>query len=65
MIRIFGIEVTERAVLLSLVHNVVEIVTMVGWLSLALSHHFILSVVVLVVGLTTEHILALAVGKAA
>ena len=65
MIRILGTDVSERSVRLSLIHNVVEIVTMVGWLALAQNHHFILSLVVLIPGLTVEHILALAAGKQA
>lgn len=65
MATIFGVQVSDRAVALSLVHNAVEIVTMVAWLGLALDHRFALSVVVLIIGLTVEHILALAAGKIA
>ena len=65
MPKILGVQVSKRAVLLSLIHNAVEIVTMVSWLSLTLKGHFLAGVVVLAVGLTLEHILALAAGKEA
>jgi len=64
-VRIFGIEVSKRAIVLSQVHNVVEIVTMIGWLKYALEGRAVLAVVILVVGLTIEHVLALAAGKVA
>ena len=63
--KIFGIEVSRRSILLSQVHNLVEIVTMIYWLKLALGGRAGAAVVVLVVGLTVEHLLALAVGKIA
>ena len=63
--RIFGIEVSKRAIVLSQVHNVVEIVTMVLWLQNVLAGHGVRGAVILIVGLTVEHVLALAAGKAA
>lgn len=65
MARIFGVEVSRRAIVLSQVHNVVEIATMAGWLALVLAGRGTLGFAVLAVGLTIEHILALAVGKIA
>jgi len=72
--KIFGIEVSGRSIRLSLVHDVIEIGTMIGWLALVLAGHGlvfkltiyeVLGIVVLAVGLTVEHILALAAGKVA
>ena len=65
MLRIFGIEVSKRAIALSQVHNVVEIVAMVGWLKYTLAGSFGTGLVFLIAGLTLEHILALAAGKVA
>ena len=63
--RIFGIEVSSRSIRLSLIHNVVEIITMAGWLALVLAGHLVVGTIVLAVGLTIEHVLALAAGKVA
>jgi len=65
MIRLLGTYVSGRAILLSQIHNVVEIVGMATWLALVLDHRVVLGTVVLVVTLTVEHILALAAGKQA
>lgn len=65
MINLFGTTVSGRAIALSLIHNAVEIVTMVAWLSLALDGRMGASVIVLAVGLTIEHILSLSAGKQA
>lgn len=64
-LKIFGTTVSGRAVLLSQIHNAVEIIGMAGWLSLVLSGRLVLGTIVLVVTLTVEHILALAAGKLA
>jgi len=63
MAKIFGTEVSKRSILLSQVHNVVEIATMIIWLQLVLTGSEVLGAVVLIVGLTVEHVLALAAGK--
>jgi len=65
MSQILGVEVTNKAIVLSLIHNVVEIVGMTAWLSLVLSGEPVLGFVVLAATLTIEHILALAPGKIA
>ena len=65
MAKFFGIEVSRRAIVLSQVHNVVEIVTMVLWLRDVLAGNPVRGVIILVVGLTVEHVLALAAGKVA
>ena len=65
MIRILGTDVSKRAILLSQIHNAVEILGMTIWLSLVLAHRPLLGFVVLAVTLTVEHILALAAGKQA
>jgi len=63
MPKILGVEITNKAIVLSLVHNAVEIIGMTAWLSLVLSGEPVLGFVVLAVTLTIEHILALAPGK--
>ena len=74
MLKILGVEISQRAIILSLVHTAIETVTMVLWLALAmeangigmqLSTPGIIAVVVLFVGLFIEHIVALAPGKVA
>ena len=63
--KIFGIEVSGRSIRLSLVHNAVEIITMVVWLDRVLAGQQGLGLAVLIVGLSVEHVLALAAGKVA
>ena len=74
MPKILGVEISQRAIILSLVHTAIETVTMVLWLALALeangvsmklSTPGVLAVVVLFVGLALEHIVALVPGKIA
>ena len=74
MLKILGVEISQRAIILSLVHTAIETVTMVLWLALAmeangiamkLSTPGIIAVVVLFVGLALEHIVALSPGKVA
>ena len=65
MLSLFGTTISGKSIALSLIHNAVEVITMVGWLALALDGKILLSIIVLAVGLTIEHILALAVGKVA
>lgn len=71
MIRIFGVEISGRSILLSLVHTAIEVVTMVLWLKFAQdavlkgSDTAVLAVVILTVGLAIEHIVALSPGKQA
>ena len=65
MAQIFGGEVSNRSILLSQIHNVIEIATMAGWLALVMSGRGVAGFIVLAVGLTVEHVLALAAGKLA
>ena len=70
MLRIFGVEISGRSILLSLVHTVIEVVTMVLWLRFAHeafhgSNTAAVAVVILTVGLAIEHIVALSPGKQA
>jgi len=74
MLKILGVEISQRAIILSLVHTAIETVTMVLWLALAmeangiamkLSTPGIIAVAVLFVGLALEHIVALSPGKVA
>lgn len=62
---IFGVQVSKRAVVLSQIHNAVEIAGMTAWLTLFVLGHRVAAFIVLAVTLTTEHILALAAGKVA
>ena len=64
-LRLFGTDVSRKAIIVSQVHNVVEIVGMALWLSLTLKGRTEFGFVVLAVTLTVEHILALAAGKLA
>jgi hypothetical protein len=65
MPNILGVPVDKKAIILSQVHNAVEIVGMTLWLSTVLAGHPIQGFVILAVTLTIEHILALAAGKIA
>lgn len=65
MPQILGVEVSNRAISLTLVHTAVETVGMAGWLALTLNGEKGLGFVVLLVTLVVEHILALASGKIA
>lgn len=65
MLKLFGTTVSGKSILVSQVHNIVEIIGMTGWLALVLDGHKVEGFVVLAVTLTIEHILALAAGKIA
>ena len=65
MLKLFGTTVSGKAILVTQVHNVVEIVGMTGWLTLVLRGQALEGFIVLAVTLTVEHILALAAGKLA
>ena len=62
---ILGVEVSKKAILLSQIHNAVEIIGMATWLGLVLDGQKLEGAIVLVATLTIEHILALAAGKVA
>ncbi len=65
MLKLFGTTVSRKAIVVSQVHNVIEIAGMALWLNLVLDGRMLLGFVVLAVALTVEHILALAAGKLA
>ena len=65
VIFLLGTTITRRSILLSQIHNAVEIIGMITWIALVIRGHEILGAVVLAVTLTVEHILALAAGKQA
>jgi hypothetical protein len=65
MIKLLGVEVSNKAIVKTQIHNAVEIVGMAVWLQLVLTHHGVAGFIVLAATLTIEHILSLAAGKQA
>ena len=60
---IFGLR--KEAVVLVVVFTIIEAVTLIGWLALAMNGETVRSVAVLVVGLFVEHIIATIAGTKA
>jgi hypothetical protein len=62
-LKLFGTQISDRAIRETQVHTIIETVGGIGWLALTLNGHPILGGIVWFITLEVEHIFALAAGK--